>query len=138
MANCVHGFPQGDCLICKTLGVAGPGKTGAVQAKTKVAGGKQATALLADDDLGRALPATRAQNVPNTNAETRQRKPRGMRSLLGLVAVIAVGGLAILAFGRIFDLAFHIFEYAAIALVAGWIGYKAGHAAGRHERDHER
>jgi len=57
---------------------------------------------------------------------------------LTIVGAVVVGGLLVWAFAGIFDLAFHIFEYVAIALVAGWVGYKLGHAAGRHEGRGER
>jgi len=56
---------------------------------------------------------------------------------MGIVAGVVVAGVAILVFGRIFDLAFHIFEFAAVALLAGWVGYRLGHVAGRHEHEHE-
>ncbi|HTW07659.1 MAG TPA: hypothetical protein VME46_09120 [Acidimicrobiales bacterium] len=91
---------------------------------------------LLDDDRGRALPASRPQAGKPKNrgaAKGDGSKRSGMKALAMIVGAIAVGGIAIWLFSGIFDLAFHIFEYAAIALVAGWIGYKVGHIQGRHE-----
>jgi len=48
-----------------------------------------------------------------------------------VVAGIVVAGLVIWAFWGVVSLAFHVAEYALIALVAGWVGYKIGHARGR-------
>jgi hypothetical protein len=124
VANCVHGFPQSQCLICQTLGTSSPAKPGKA---TKVA--EPRGNLLIDDDLGRSLPANRALSAASPSP-----RRSGKTTLLAGVGVIVVGGLLILAFGGIFELAFHIFEFAALALVAGWAGYKLGHYRGRRER----
>jgi hypothetical protein len=58
-----------------------------------------------------------------------------MKALFAIVGVVVVAGLAVWLFAGIFDLAFHLFEYAAIAVIAGWIGYKVGHMRGRRHRD---
>jgi hypothetical protein len=53
------------------------------------------------------------------------------------VGTIVVGGVALWIFGGLFSHVFHLFEYAVVAVVAGWIGYKMGHAQGRHEHEHD-
>jgi hypothetical protein len=58
-----------------------------------------------------------------------------MKALYAIVATVVVGGLALLLFVNIFSHVFHLFEYAAVALVAGWVGYKLGHFQGRHEHE---
>jgi hypothetical protein len=55
----------------------------------------------------------------------------GMGSLWAIVVAIVIGGLLVWAFAGLLSVAFHIVEYVAIALVAGWAGYKLGHARGR-------
>lgn len=65
--------------------------------------------------------------------ELADRPRRGRFSLLGALALVVVAGLLVWAFAGLFVLAFHIFEFAALALVAGWLGYKLGHARGRRQ-----
>lgn len=64
---------------------------------------------------------------------SRQGGARG-RGLLALIGLIAVGGLCLWAFTGIFSLAFHVGEFVAVALVAGWAGYRVGHFRGRRGR----
>lgn len=132
MANCVHGFAQGQCLICQALGT-GPGPSGST--KTKVASPVQAPSLMLDEDLDRALPATRSRSQKPERSPGGRSRPSGMKALFAIVGVVVVAGLAVWLFAGIFDLAFHLFEYAAIAVIAGWIGYKVGHMRGRRHRD---
>ena len=131
MANCPHGFPQDECLICQTLGVRQPEPaTKAAQAKAKV----PSTVLVRDDEVARPLPARRA-----TQAEVpanRQRASGKTSVMVGLVLIV-VGGLLVWAFGGLFRLAFHIFEYSALSIVAGWVGYRLGHWRGQRDQ-HER
>jgi hypothetical protein len=42
--------------------------------------------------------------------------------------------VAIWVFAGVFLFALHIAEYVALALVAGWVGYRIGHARGRRAR----
>lgn len=55
-----------------------------------------------------------------------------MKSMYAIVGTVVVGGLALWLFAGIFSHVFHLFEYAAVALVAGWVGYKLGRFRGRH------
>lgn len=57
-----------------------------------------------------------------------------MSTLWAILVVIVVGGLLVWAFAGLLSVAFHIVEYVAVALVAGWVGYKLGHARGRRGR----
>ena len=86
--------------------------------------------LLAQNDLRASLPVPADVHAP----ARRRRRGGGKVSVLTGLAVVVVGGLLVWAFAGLFVLAFHIFEYAALALVAGWLGYKLGHARGRRER----
>jgi hypothetical protein len=47
-----------------------------------------------------------------------------------------VGALLLWAFAGVVSFAFHVGELVVLALAAGWVGYRIGHAVGRHE--HER
>jgi hypothetical protein len=50
------------------------------------------------------------------------------------MGAIAVAAVAIWVFAGVFLFALHIAEYVALALVAGWAGYRIGHARGRRAR----
>jgi hypothetical protein len=54
-----------------------------------------------------------------------------MGTFWAILVAIVVGGLLIWAFAGVLSVAFRIAEYVAVALVAGWVGYKLGHARGR-------
>jgi hypothetical protein len=58
-----------------------------------------------------------------------------MKALYAIVAAVVVGGVALWLFAGIFSHVFRLFEYAAVALVAGWVGYKLGHFQGRHQHE---
>ena len=120
VANCAHGFPQSECLICQTLG-SSPAQSKAT--KTQVANPPQMAAL----SNGRSS-ATLATREPDAPAPGRR---SGMGSFGAILVAIVVGGLLVWAFAGVLSVAFHIVEYVAIALVAGWIGFKLGHARGR-------
>ena len=50
-----------------------------------------------------------------------------------VVAVIVIGLVAWAVAGIVFAL-LHVLELAAVALAAGWVGYRVGHYRGRHPR----
>jgi hypothetical protein len=123
--NCPHGFPEGECLICRALGT-GPekGKT----TKTKVAAQPEIGALLAPPRPGPMVASRDKSPEP-------VRRPAGKRRLFWpVVGAIAVVAVAIWVFAGVFLFALHIAEYVALALVAGWVGYRIGHARGRRTR----
>jgi hypothetical protein len=95
----------------------------------------QAPSIMLDEDLDRALPATRSRSEKPARTTASRRRPSGTKALFAIVAAVVVGGAAILLFGSIFDHVLHIFEYAAIAIIAGWAGYKIGHMRGRRGGD---
>jgi len=73
---------------------------------------------------GKAVAAT-------AGPEGHRRSAKG--TLAGILALVVVAGIALVVFGGVFDLAFHIAEYVVLALAAGWVGYKIGHMKGRRE-----
>jgi hypothetical protein len=123
VANCAHGFAQGECLICQTLGSSPAQST---TTKAKVASPPGTVAALSN---GRRAPALATRDPDE--APSRRRNGRGMSSLWAILVAIVVGGLLIWAFAGVLSVAFHIAEFVALALVAGWVGYKLGHARGR-------
>jgi hypothetical protein len=52
-----------------------------------------------------------------------------------VLGIIVVGGVLLWAFAGVVSLAFHIGEYVAVGAIAGWLGYKLGHARGRRGRN---
>jgi hypothetical protein len=121
VANCVHGFPQSECLICQTLGSSSSKSTAT---KTKVASPPEPLGALPNN--GRTAPTLARREEPVS-----QRGGHGMGTLWAILVAIVVGGLLVWAFAGVVSVAFHIAEYVALALVAGWVGYKLGHARGR-------
>jgi hypothetical protein len=47
-----------------------------------------------------------------------------------VVGAVLVGAVAVWVFSGVFLFALHIAEYVALALVAGWVGYRLGRARG--------
>jgi hypothetical protein len=127
VANCVHGFPQSECLICRTLGVS-PGPPVGTKTKTRDAGSAEISGMLSTRPA--ALPDTRGQQ--SSRAEGRDnRGRRGMSPIWPVLGIIVVGGVLLWAFAGVVSLAFHIAEYVAVGAIAGWLGYKLGHFRGR-------
>ncbi len=141
----MHGFAQDECLICRTLGT-GPSQAGSAPTSTSHgrAPKRGRAKVAASDDMDRLLAGSPAAGLPatrgTTGATTRQDRSlaqpagrdgegrtRSGHFFLSMVGVVVVAGVVLLAFGGIVDLAFHIFEYAALALVSGWVGFKIGH-----------
>jgi hypothetical protein len=130
VANCVHGFPQGECLICQTLS-SSPAQSTATKttpAKAKAAKAPELVQATVPISNGRASAlSTRGPDPSGTGGRGRS----GMGTFWAILVAIVVGGLLIWAFAGVVSVAFHIAEYVALALVAGWVGYKLGHARGR-------
>lgn len=128
MPNCAHGFPEGECLICRTLGAAPvTGKA----TMTRVAAPAELGTLLAPTRAG-PMVVTRGQGPEPVSEGSAKGRRAGKRGLFWpVVAAIVVGAIAVWVFAGIFLFALHIAEYVALALVAGWIGYRIGHARGR-------
>jgi hypothetical protein len=127
VANCVHGFAQSECLICRTLGVSASPPVG-TKTKTRDAGSAEISAMLSTRPA--ALPDTRGQQ--GDLAEGRDnRGRRRMSPIWPVLGIIVVGGVLLWAFAGVVSLAFHIAEYVAVGAIAGWLGYKLGHFRGR-------
>jgi hypothetical protein len=77
-----------------------------------------------------ALPDTRAQQADLAEGGD-NRGRRGMSPIWPVLGIIVVGGVLLWAFAGVVSLAFHIAEYVAVGAIAGWLGYKLGHARGR-------
>jgi hypothetical protein len=127
VANCAHGFPQNECLICRTLGVS-PSPSVATKTKTRDAGPAEISGLLATRTA--PLPGTRAQQADLSDGSNNKRRG-GMSPVWPVLGIIVVGGVLLWAFAGVVSLAFHIAEYVAVGAIAGWLGYKIGHARGR-------
>jgi hypothetical protein len=115
VANCIHGFAPGECLICQTL-------SGKAATATKPASGRGV--------LSRpAAPAPPA--APPGGVATRRGGPSlGMR----FAGALIVGVIALLAVWWAFHLVLyilHLLEVIAAALVAGYLGWVAGVHHGR-------
>ena len=131
VATCQHGFAQDQCLICQTLGVRQGSQAPATgKVARKVEGDRRSSLVLTEDDIAHALPARQLQPDP----PARRQRSSGKASVLAGLVLIVVGGLLVWVFGGLFRLAFHIFEYAALAIVSGWVGYRIGQFRGRHGR----
>jgi hypothetical protein len=127
VANCAHGFPQNECLICRTLGVS-PSPSVGTKTKTRDAAPAEISGLLATRPA--ALPGTRAQQADLSDGSNSKSRG-GMSPIWPVLGIIVVGGVLLWAFAGVVSLAFHIAEYVAVGAIAGWLGYKIGHARGR-------
>jgi hypothetical protein len=144
MARCLHGYEQGECLICQVLGDSGGGAgpdrpaTGggrrSRRSERRGGGGRTATA----EPVGTApLPGLGGRRAPTPVPHPESPPGRRRRPLAtaGLVAVVVVAVLAAtwLLIGAFFA-ALRIVELAVVAVAAGWVGYRVGHWRGRRER----
>ncbi len=127
MANCAHGFPQSECLICRTLGVTSS-PAGGTKTKTRDAGSAEISGMLSTRPA--ALPETRPHQADLPEARASRRRG-GISPLWPVLGIIVVGGVLLWAFAGVLSLAFHIGEFVAVGAIAGWLGYKLGHARGR-------
>lgn len=131
MANCVHGFPSDQCLICQTLGHNAGEGDGKGPSRSRRRGTKTATVPSTDVALALSGPTGRLPQTTGDRGSAAERTGGAHRLFFAVVAVLVIGGLFLWAFTGIVSLAFHIAEYVALAVAAGWVGYKAGYARGR-------
>ena len=133
MANCIHGFPKGQCLICSTLART-PGNATAVA-------DKPGSSVQLDGLNGgpvRALPGPKLGQAKAAADEKPHGRGSAKSKLAVAVVVIVAGILAWGLFQGIFDLALRIAEYVVLAVAAGWVGYKAGHYQARREAERDK
>jgi hypothetical protein len=117
VTTCIHGFAPGQCLICQTLqgGGARPAKQ-ADQAQSAPKTALGPTPVRPDAVLTHARPPKRSLGW----------KAAGAVVILALVLLVGIWAIHLaLAVLRIIELA-------AVAVVAGWIGYQIGVIRGRH------
>jgi hypothetical protein len=88
-----------------------------------VATSQQLDSLLAEKP-GAPLPVARDGRATRPRSSTRL-------FLWKALGVVVVAGVLWLFFGGILNLAFHVVEYAFVALAAGWVGYEIGRLRGR-------
>lgn len=128
MANCAHGFPSDQCLICRTLGAAPAGaQSGPSKRRTRT---RERTAPAPVGLLEGTRPVT-GELAPARSSDLALQGGRSWG--WALVAIIVVGGILVWAFGGLVHLALHIAELVAVGAAAGWAGYRLGHARGRHQ-----
>jgi hypothetical protein len=124
-------------MICRTLGVSGAGPAPAARterghkARRGTAVAEVPSAAFSPEQAAGAPGLAQVSNVGG--AQPGRSRGHG-RGLLALVGLIVVGGLCLWAFTGIFSLAFHVGEFVAVALLAGWAGYRVGHFKGRRGR----
>lgn len=131
MARCPHGFAPDDCLICATLASSPAQKSGngpavAVEDRHRGEAGRRLAWTHHDPDR-------RAEAVTVVDPGHEPRRPRRplATALLIMVAVIAVVAAVWVVAGVVYAL-LRIVEVVAVAVAAGWIGYRVGHWRGRH------
>jgi hypothetical protein len=131
VANCPHGFPSDQCLICRTLGTGPGGAAGGEGKRRTRTKGKTAPSPVGLLEGNRPAPGGLA---PAPSSDLALQGGRGGRSWgWALVAVVVVGGILVWAFGGLVHLALHIAELVAVAAASGWAGYRLGHVRGRHQ-----
>ncbi len=117
VSTCPHGLPTGKCLICATL-AGGTATAGTVSPPAP--GRHRRRGDVARPDVVIAPPAPGGRT--------------GRAHVAGaVVALVAIGLVAWAIAGIVWSL-LHILELAAIALLAGWIGYVVGFFRGRRSR----
>jgi hypothetical protein len=118
VSTCIHGFAPGQCLICQTL-----------------EGGKERPGKEQDRQRGHPTTLTSRPTPVRPDAVLRER-PRSGHSLAwragGLVLLLAlVAFVGVWIIGLAFAL-LRTIELVAIAILAGWVGYRIGVYRGRH------
>ena len=138
--TCPHGQPQGECLICKTLGMDPGGAGGSAPSgggrRSRAASGPAAPAVAPDP--GSALPrswspgpARQPGGYPPAGGPPGH-QPRSLPHVAALVVVgLVVAGVAAWALLGVAFAILHLLELIVVAGAAGWVGYRIGHFRGR-------
>ena len=132
MALCPHGFAPDACLICATLASSsakGSGNGPAVAVDDRDRGERGRRRPWAQHDAGHEVQAVTVVD-PGEAPSRRPHRPLAT-ALLVIVALIAVAAAVWVVVGVVFAL-LRIIEVVAVAVAAGWIGYRVGHWRGRH------
>ena len=143
---CIHGFAPGSCLICQTLD-AGTGKQaprregregrerreGTEGRAPRAATARRKAQLTAAPGGALAVPQSGPRVVPPEAPA--ERSSISLRLFGVAVAVIAVMILAWTLLHVVFAV-LHLLELLGIALLAGYIGWRAGVYHGRRTADH--
>lgn len=127
--SCIHGLDPADCLICRTL-AADPRPT--VTAEATGTGLRHREVKVSPSET--SAPIARAGRAPSPSLSGNRRRHHGPAGslLLVLVVLLAIGAATWILAGT-FSLALHVFELVAVAVGAGWVGYRIGHFRGsRH------
>ncbi len=130
---CGHGFPAADCLICETLGTGPARSTTAGPSRAATGGERTRTANRAQPrpDLdGGPTPVEIVRPAPSGEG---RRRPIGRQLVMLVVALIVLVLVGWFLIGAVLAIA-RLIELIAVALVAGWVGYRLGHFRGRHQR----
>lgn len=127
-ATCLHGLPEGECLICRTLS-AGPaaGPVGAWPEPRSLRGPSRPSA---------STPTRARRPAPARDEASASPRRHGVvlaGAVAAVVAVVALAAGAWVVVGLAYA-ALHIIELVVVAVVAGWTGYRIGRYRGRRER----
>jgi hypothetical protein len=126
--QCIHGFAPGTCLICRTLEPSQP--TTAAPSSTRRGGRSDRPGGAVEPVAGRSRKLTAGPRVVPSATEP-ARFPLGFR-LLGIAfAVVIVAVVALTLFHLVFAVVLRIVELVGVAVVTGYVGWKAGVHHGR-------
>jgi Flp pilus assembly protein TadB len=129
--TCIHGFEPGTCLICKTLD--GSPKTATKQAAQGGEGKRGRRAARAAQSVERAAPPIAVRPDAVLPAKQDTGSGVGLR-VMGILFLIILAAVAVwFVFGLVIHI-LHIVELIAVAVGAGWLGWKLGVHHGRRSR----
>jgi Flp pilus assembly protein TadB len=132
--TCIHGFDPGTCLICQTLQVSP--KTATKQAAGPDQGGEGRRGRRAAK-AAQSLERPAAPMPVRPDAVLPAKKDGGSGLGLRVMGILFLIILAAVAAWFVFGLVIHILhivELIAVALGAGWLGWKLGVHHGRRTR----
>ena len=120
-ATCIHGYPPGACLICQTLG-HGPAVPELGHTRTRR---RRSTSVEPTAGASRAVQ-------PDEDRAPSRRGSLGLR-LTGLALAVVITVLVMWWVIGLVWAVLHILELVAIALAAGYVGFRVGTAHGRRD-----